>query len=971
MTPRRTRLVRVPDLPMFRRAIRELARQAIAADPSDVVVVVPTRGAARQMSRSCREMPAEAFVTRDELYDVLLARLAHPPRRLTVFERDSMMLAAASASSPNVRGAGLPFQIRPGLVAEMLRFYDQLRRQSQTVKRFQELLEDALGGRATDVDRGAERMLRQTAFLADTFRDYERRVRESHACDEHALRDRVLAEQEGSWLQPVRHVVVTVPDWIADPDGLFVADFDLLSRMPGLLTIDIVCTEALLGSGFHERLHGWWPGIDEQEGAGIVDPALSGLPRSRPTLVTPAPAVVAAAAAGHAPTAHVTPAPYWFTFRDREEELIAIARRVVLEDLDRIAIVFKRPLPYLYLAPDTLGSAGIPFEAADALPLAAEPTAAAIDLVLDVVETNVTRQSIVALLRTPHFRLIDAADSLAATTALDRALSAARYLGERSRLEALTAIPTGAAPAFDAAVKAARELAPLFEPSPASTQIRRLLAFLDAHFRPLDESDPFVHRERRARSAVVQTLASLADAHALHHDPLWSIEDLAAAVRRWLGEQTFVPESEGAGVQLLDDQAARYIECDDLTLVGLVENEWPERPKRNIFYPLSLLKALGWPSEKDRRGAAAARFLDLLASASRRVALSTFTLDDEALVTRSMLLDEVPRARLSMVVSDDQAEQEQSEHESVEHEWTELRIGRSPSSDPAFHGSLGPQPARTWSVSAIETYLDCPFKFFAQHVLRLQEEPDDEEVMDPRRQGQFVHQVFEAFFRDWQTAGRQAITPENLDAARGMFAEVVDRALVRLPDAEAGLERTRLLGSPAAAGLGEAVLRMEAERPVAVVERLLEHRLDGDFVFATAAGPRTVSLRGKADRLDLLADGTFRLIDYKLGWPPNKSRALQLPIYGLSAEQQLSASRGRPWMLGEAAYLAFKGPKRVVPLFSSRENRDEILGQAQQRLSDTLDAIESGEFPPKPDDVYRCETCSFACVCRKDYVGSI
>ena len=40
-----------------------------------------------------------------------------------------------------------------------------------------------------------------------------------------------------------------------------------------------------------------------------------------------------------------------------------------------------------------------------------------------------------------------------------------------------------------------------------------------------------------------------------------------------------------------------------------------------------------------------------------------------------------------------------------------------------------------------------------------------------------------------------------------MFTAVVDCVLARLPDAEAGLERTRLLGSSAAAGLGEAVLR--------------------------------------------------------------------------------------------------------------------------------------------------------------------
>jgi RecB family exonuclease len=274
-------------------------------------------------------------------------------------------------------------------------------------------------------------------------------------------------------------------------------------------------------------------------------------------------------------------------------------------------------------------------------------------------------------------------------------------------------------------------------------------------------------------------------------------------------------------------------------------------------------------------------------------------------------------------------------------------------------------------VSAIETYLDCPFKFFAQHVLTLEEEPEDEEIMDPRRQGQFVHDVFEAFFRAWQAAGHRGITPRNLDAAREMFTAVVDRALERLPEAEAGLERTRLLGSPAAAGLGEAVFRMEAERPTTVVERLLERRLDGDILVATAQGPRTIALRGKADRIDLLADGTFRLIDYKLGWPPNRARALQLPIYSLSAQQQLAGRRGRDWALGEAVYLAFKGPRRVVPLFATPADRAKVLADAQQRLADAVDAIERGEFPPTPDDVWRCESCSFASVCRKDYVGDV
>ena len=191
-----------------------------------------------------------------------------------------------------------------------------------------------------------------------------------------------------------------------------------------------------------------------------------------------------------------------------------------------------------------------------------------------------------------------------------------------------------------------------------------------------------------------------------------------------------------------------------------------------------------------------------------------------------------------------------------------------------------------------------------------------------------------------------------------------------LPEAEAALERTRLLGSPVAAGLGEVVFRMEAERPAEVVERLLEYRLKGEFGFTGPRGDRTIALRGVADRLDLLEDGTFRLIDYKLSSAPNKSRALQLPIYGICSEQRLQNHRGRSWTLGEAAYISFRGPKKVTPLLYEQTGAT-AFASAQARLIDAVDAIERGEFPPTPEDVFLCGFCSYGAVCRKDYVGDI
>jgi RecB family exonuclease len=968
ITPRRTRLVRVPDLRSFRKSIAALLRPP----DGERLIVVPSRGSARQLARTLAELGAaigpDECVTRDQMYDAFHVRLPAAPPRLSAFDRAAMMQDAAMAAADDVRD--LPFRVRPGLVAELLRFYDQLRRQSQQVSRFEALIEQALGG-AVD-DRGGARLLRQTRFLARTFLGYEARVRRSGGWDEHILRDQLVSQESPA---PLRHVIVTIPDWIADPAGLFVADFDLLARIPGLQTIDIVATRRILASGFHERLHNWWPGIEESAdaGGGTI----------RPRLLIPGEAPPAAGAAGSQ--------QLWFTARDREEELVRIARRVVHEMRtaetlfgppapERIAVVFKRPLPYLYLAPESLGAAGLAFQSGDALPLAAQPFAAAVDVALDLVEGGFAREAIVALLQLPQFDF-HASVERASIAALDRDLSEQRYLGDLSRLERIQPRYPQAGAALSAALLACRELAPLQDPAPASTQLRRLRAFLLEH---AVAGDAPAGRDAAARHSILTLLGGIASAHEAHHDADWGIDDLASAVRRWIEEETCPPDGRAEGIQLLDDQAARFGTFDDLAIVGMVEQEWPEKPRRNIFYPAELLKALGWPTEKDRRGADDARFVDLLESAERTVAVSTFTLEEDTLTTRSMQLDEIPAAKLSTfadptdtelaVLREEMLARDAPDLDALEptaREWAAMRLARPEASRPEFHGQTGPPPERTWSVSALETYLGCPFRFFAQHVLRLEEEPEDEEVMDPRRQGQFVHGVFEEFFRRWDASGRAGITPANIDAARELFAETVDRQLAPFSAAEAGLERTRLLGSSAAAGLGDAVFRMEAERPVRVVERQLERSFTAPLTIVVASGSRTVQVKGKADRLDLLEDGSFRLIDYKLGWPPNRARALQLPIYSLCAEAELTGYRGRRWVLGEAAYLAFKGPKRVIPLFSSAQDRTKVLGDAQQRLADTLDAIGRGEFPPSPDDVYRCETCAFSTVCRKDYVGDV
>ena len=186
---RQTRLVRVPDLQTFRLTIATLAldgpgpvSKAVTGSETDDIdasrsraVVVPTSGAARQLRRTLEDQGLQRdrvlvlpeIVTREHLYDRLHSRLPDPPLRLTPFERDAIAQRAAREAATT--GPTLSFQLRPGLIGEMLRFYDHLRRQSQRVNRFEELITEALAGEASS-DRGAERMRQQTRFLAETFR---------------------------------------------------------------------------------------------------------------------------------------------------------------------------------------------------------------------------------------------------------------------------------------------------------------------------------------------------------------------------------------------------------------------------------------------------------------------------------------------------------------------------------------------------------------------------------------------------------------------------------------------------------------------------------------------------------------------------------------------------------------------------------------------------------------------------------
>ena len=969
ITPRQTRLYNTPDLPTFQRTIAGCLDGPTGWNRRASVVLVPSRAAADQLRWTLEQLALERdtavllphLLTRDELYAELHSRAGDVASVLSPIER--LVCGRAATDDALALGVEPPFKLRPGLVAEFLALYDELRRRQRTIDAFERRLVAELEPSA-ELDRGARRMLRQTRFLVAMFRAYEQRVSLTGRLDEHGLRALVL---DRGLRRPLCQVVVTVADRAAGADGLWSGDFDLLARLPNLARIDLVTTASMLDTGFRERLQDLLPGVEETR----VEPSAPATARLV-TLTEPS-------------------GGRYFTFRDREEELLAVIRQVKRRSTrERTAVVFQRPLPYLYLAPQLFASAGVPFETRDTLPLAAEPFAAALDLVLTFVSSGYARIPTIELLRSPHFEFAHDGRGFdpSAVGALDDSLRVARYVGDRGELrrlgtrwgapDAARRASQAAAPALVAAALA-DELDELTRPGPSSRLLDCLLSFLDGHRAAAPADADTASRESRARAAVVGLIRDLRDAHARHDDPIEDLSTVTAMLRRWIEAMTFAAPTGTGGVLLIDVRAARYGTFDNVFLVGLVDGEWPERTRQSALYPGSLLTQLGWSPEIERLRAARAGFDDLLGLAAGRVSVSTVAFEDDAVVATSTMLEDLDDTRLEVTpeplptgrvtIDAGLAEVPATVPLSGESaEWLALRVARRHGSDDCYHGAAGARPPARYAVSAVEQYLNCPFKYFASTVLRLGEEGDDEVIMTPRSRGRFVHEVFRVFFERWQQSIGGAIDVETLEAARALARVVAEEHLGGLPARDRAVERVWLLGSAAGVGVVDRLLSLEAARPGRILERLLEFRFDGVYQLDGPEGPRAVRLRGVADRIDLLEDGRLRVIDYKSGRAPGRAQSLQLPIYGRCAEQELEGRHGASWRLDEAAYVAFGEPGGWVPL-DRRQDMATALADGQERFIEAVDDIERGQFPPRPADPYRCVFCDYPTVCRKDYVG--
>jgi ATP-dependent helicase/nuclease subunit B len=166
------------------------------------------------------------------------------------------------------------------------------------------------------------------------------------------------------------------------------------------------------------------------------------------------------------------------------------------------------------------------------------------------------------------------------------------------------------------------------------------------------------------------------------------------------------------------------------------------------------------------------------------------------------------------------------------------------------------------SVTAVDRLKADPFAFYAQAILRIRKRDPVDDDHTARWKGEAVHKVFEEWLlHDECNPDKLRLRAEQLlqdEAIHPMLRALWAPRLLEAIDWVAELERRN---------------QAEGRRPLVA-------EADGEAVVAG------VTIYGRADRIDRLADGGLAIIDYKTGKPPSQKAidegfALQLGLLGL------------------------------------------------------------------------------------------
>ncbi|MEO8145032.1 MAG: PD-(D/E)XK nuclease family protein [Betaproteobacteria bacterium] len=421
--------------------------------------------------------------------------------------------------------------------------------------------------------------------------------------------------------------------------------------------------------------------------------------------------------------------------------------------------------------------------------------------------------------------------------------------------------------------------------------------------------------------------------------PGFSAAEAFRQLRRLCADSLFQPEGPGAPVQVLGLLESAGIEFDALWVSGLTDGAWPQRVRPDPFLPVLLQRKAGIPEASAEASLALdRRRTEGWLGAAGEVVFSWARREEDRELSPSPLIAGVPEGGPALPVFDS--------HRDLIFASRALESFEDEKAPAVISGTI------KGGTRVLADQAACPFRAFAHMRLGAAALDAPEPGLDAMQRGQLLHSLMAGIWHELKTSGgldrdlsvvisraaEIAVKEQNIE---GCFAELEKQRLIRLAGDWLELERRRA--------------------PFEVVQ--IEQKKTIDI------GGLTLSVR--IDRMDRMADGTHAVIDYKTGratrssWMGDRPDEPQLPLYVVSAEEDVTAAAFANLRAGEMKFSGYALNGREIPGVQAAKNWPGLVATWQRDLERLAAGFAAGDARVDPKKgLATCRNCDLQPLCR-------
>jgi ATP-dependent helicase/nuclease subunit B len=440
-----------------------------------------------------------------------------------------------------------------------------------------------------------------------------------------------------------------------------------------------------------------------------------------------------------------------------------------------------------------------------------------------------------------------------------------------------------------------------------------------------------------------------------------------------------IREKPGYGVLVTNLNEIRGLEFDYLFIGGMTDGNLPTRYSPEIFFSGSFFKYEENHSAEERY-----HFYQSLCSWKKRLYLSFPSSDGNKDLSRSVFLNEFEELfNISLIDEKNYSDSIYSQEELLVHFGRNYNIQPGdlfkndlpadinfpalkqsilddqkrienimlpPESQiPLGTGNFKPNLNQEYSITQLETYAKCPYKYFAERILKLKPIEEPEEEIEGLELGSLIHSILYEFYTEL-TKKKIILSQSNeqdFHTAEDILFSIADKKINNMGFTSPlnFFEKEKILGinGNKKNSILYKFLLAEQENNDGFIPKFFEvgfgnikseNSNKDNLTVDISTG--SVKVRGKIDRIDINQDeNSFNVIDYKLGGKkPSAAElmngiSLQLPLYMFAAKEIIKAQLQKDYTPAGAGIFSLK-------------YKEEDFGKFLVKISDKKLPIEEG-----------------------------